>query len=142
MHLRFATLVLSALVSSVVLNGCSTRGTNGARTGMFFGRTAPGADYISALQGGIIGRIPVKISSGDRQRALEAEYRALEQAAVGQPVPWTGGNARGQVVAAAPYQVGSQNCRQYTHTIFVDGREAKERGAACRNDDGTWTPLT
>ncbi|WP_210103071.1 hypothetical protein [Neorhizobium galegae] len=142
MHLRFATLVLSALVSVSILNGCSTTGTSGSRSGMFFGRAAPGVDYISALQGGIIGRIPVKISSGDRQRALEAEYRALEQAAVGQPVAWTGSNVRGEVVAAAPYQVGSQNCRQYTHTVTIDGREAKERGAACRNEDGTWTPLT
>jgi surface antigen len=142
MHLRFATLVLSALVSAVVLNGCSTTGTNSSRSGMFFGRAAPGAAYIRALEGGIVGRIPVKMSSGDRQRALEAEYRALEQAGVGQPVSWNGGDVRGQVVAAAPYQVGSQNCRQYTHSLFIDGREVKERGAACRNEDGTWTPLT
>jgi surface antigen len=45
------------------------------------------------------------------------------------------------VIAAAPYQVGSQNCRQYTHTVTSDGHEVKARGAACRNKDGTWTPL-
>jgi len=57
-------------------------------------------------------------------------------------VAWTGRGVSGQVVAAAPYQVGSQNCRQYTHTVVSDGREAKARGAACRNTNGTWTPLS
>jgi surface antigen len=45
------------------------------------------------------------------------------------------------VVAAAPYQVGSQNCRQYTHTITVDGKDTVSRGSACRNNDGSWSPL-
>jgi surface antigen len=26
--------------------------------------------------------------------------------------------------------------------LTVDGKQAKVRGAACRNTDGTWTPLT
>ncbi|MGO7450301.1 hypothetical protein ACC668_37525, partial [Rhizobium ruizarguesonis] len=71
------------------------------------------------LQGGIVGRSGVSLTDSDKQRALEAEYRALEGAAVGQPVLWTGKDVTGKVVAAAPYQVGSQNFRQYTHTLAV-----------------------
>ncbi|CAD7027153.1 membrane protein [Pseudorhizobium endolithicum] len=104
-------------------------------------RPAASTPYIAALQGGMVGRSGVTVSSSDRSRALEAEYRALEAAAVGQPIQWTGRGVSGQVTAAAPYQVGSQNCRQYKHTINADGRDVIARGTACRNKDGTWTPL-
>jgi surface antigen len=57
-------------------------------------------------------------------------------------VTWAGGEVRGEVVAAAPYQVGQQNCRQFTHKVVSGGRELQARGAACRNPNGTWTPLS
>lgn len=100
------------------------------------------AGYITSLQGGIVGRSGAQLSSSDRSRALEAEYRALEEAAGGQSISWKGSDASGSVTANAPYQVGAQNCRQYRHTVTVEGREAVARGVACRNSDGTWTPLT
>ncbi len=99
--------------------------------------------YISALEGGLVSRASgVTLSAADRQRALEAEYRALEAAPGGQPVVWQGRGVQGSIVAAAPYQVGSQNCRQYSHTVTAGGRETVSRGAACRTAAGTWTPLT
>jgi len=97
--------------------------------------------FIASLEGGIVARTGVELSDSDRQRALEAEYRALEAAPGGQPVVWSGRGVSGQVVAAAPYQVGSQNCRQYTHTVTAEGKQTQARGAACRNPDGSWTPL-
>ncbi|RCW20148.1 surface antigen [Ciceribacter lividus] len=106
------------------------------------GKSSASALYISALQGGIVARSGVELSDSQTQRALEAEYRALEAAPGGQPVAWNGNDISGQVVAAAPYQVGQQNCRQYTHKLRVKGSETEVRGAACRNPNGTWTPLT
>lgn len=122
-----------------VLAGCSTSGGGGS---VLSSRGSSSAQYITALQGGIVSRSGVEISTSDRSRALEAEYRALEAAPGFQPVSWSGRGVSGQVVAAAPYQVGSQNCRQYKHTLTSGGREVIARGAACRNADGTWTPLT
>lgn len=132
---------ITLLVLSLVLSGCGTTATDSGKNG-----GAPtaisSASYIAALGGGVIGRTPgLSISKGDRQRALEAEYRALEAARGGQPVVWQGSGIVGSVVAAAPYQVGSQNCRQYSHTVTVKGQESVARGAACRNPNGTWTPL-
>ncbi len=107
---------------------------------------SPGpSGLISELHGGIIGKkIGAELSSSNRKLALAAEYRALEETPGGKPVTWQspGGNVSGSVVAAAPYQVGSQNCRQYTHTVTIDGKTQEARGAACRNADGSWTPLT
>jgi len=104
-----------------------------------------GSDAIlAALNGGIL---PQDAASGmtapDRMRALEAEYEALEKAPLGQVVAWKSqiSGAAGQVSAGTPYQVGQQNCRQYTHTATIKGTPVKGQGAACRNDDGSWTPL-
>ncbi|WP_377287819.1 hypothetical protein [Rhizobium sp. SG2393] len=131
---------LGVALTCMAMAGCTTagRGTLGAGAAAPTGSQA----YLAALQGGIIGRLPVDdISKADRQRALEAEYRALEAAPGGQPVAWKGSDISGEVVAAAPYQVGSQNCRQYSHTIVSGSQTQTARGSACRNPDGSWTPL-
>jgi surface antigen len=141
MILRPQGMIVSSLFVALVLSGCTT--TKGAGSHGFFSKGKPSASaaFITSLQGGIVGRSGIELSDSDKQRALEAEYRALEVAAVGQPVAWSGRNVSGKVVAAAPYQVGSQNCRQYTHTITVDGKDTVSRGSACRNNDGSWSPL-
>ncbi|MBB3520693.1 MULTISPECIES: hypothetical protein [Rhizobium] len=140
MILRSQGMIASALLVAVALTGCTT--TKGAASrGIFSSKPSASAAFLTALQGGLVGRSGVTLGDSDKQRALEAEYRALEGAAVGQPMLWTGKDVTGKVVAAAPYQVGSQNCRQYTHTLTVDGKDTVVRGAACRNEDGSWSPL-
>lgn len=133
-------MIVSSLLVAMTLSGCQST-KSGSSSGIFSRKPSASAGYITALQGGIIGRSGVELGSSDRQRALEAEYRALEGAAVGQPVVWSGRNVSGRVVASAPYQVGSQNCRQYTHSVTIDGKETVARGSACRNDNGSWSPL-
>jgi surface antigen len=143
---RFPTILSASpaaclIASSLIIAGCGTT-TRGAVKADAPVTSNTSASYIAALDGGVIGRqTGLSISKADRQRALEAEYRALEAARGGQPVVWQGSGISGSVVAAAPYQVGSQNCRQYSHTVTVKGQESAARGAACRNGDGTWTPL-
>jgi len=103
------------------------------------------AVIIAAMNGGLVGgRIGTGLSQRDKSAALEAEYRALEYTQSGQPVTWKGSQAGvyGEVVAAQPYRVGSQDCRQYTHTVYSGGQPRVARGTACRNRDGSWTPLT
>jgi surface antigen len=105
---------------------------------------AVGSTILQEMNGGLIrGPIGAGLSRRDRRSALEAEYKALEYTPSGQPVPWqnAGSKYRGQVVAGQPYQVGSQNCRQYTDTVFTADTSQTARGAACRNPDGSWTPL-
>jgi len=139
---RTASPTACLLASALLLAGCAS-GSPGKQQGVTGSTVKTSASYIAALQGGVIGRGPdLSLRKADRQRALEAEYRALEAAPGGQPVVWQGSGITGSVVAAAPYQVGSQNCRQYSHTVTVKGRDSVARGAACRNQDGTWTPLT
>lgn len=136
-----ARLILFPCLAAVVASGCASRGNTGGGL-LKSGGTSGSSTYLSALQGGIVARSGLTLSGSDGQRALEAEYQALEAAPGGQPVVWEGRGAKGSVVAAAPYQVGTQNCRQYRHTLEAADKQATVRGAACRNPDGTWTPLT
>lgn len=142
-------LGIAASLLLLVSAGCSPTIGGAGRTGLTGGLMGDSAGantsarFIRALEGGVIGQASgLTLGNADRQRALEAEYRALEAAPGGQPVVWQGSAAGGSVVAAAPYQVGSQNCRQYSHTVTVNGQPVTARGAACRNPDGSWTPLT
>ncbi|TKT81242.1 hypothetical protein [Aquamicrobium sp. LC103] len=139
------------VVFSVGLAGCasSSGSTSGSLIGAFAG--SPGdkdqpvaASIVEAMAGGLIGQsIGEDLDRSERRRALEAEYRALEYTPSGQRVTWgkTGSRQYGEVVAGSPYRVGSQDCRQYTHTVYTRGVSQSARGAACRNVDGSWTPL-
>ena len=137
-----ARVILLPCLVAVVATGCVTRGSTTGGGMLTGGRASGSSAFLSALQGGIVARSGLTLSGSDGQRALEAEYQALEAAPGGQPVVWEGRGAKGSVVAAAPSQVGAQNCRQYRHSLEASGKQATVRGAACRNPDGTWTPLT
>jgi surface antigen len=141
-----------ALALALAATGCTTA-SKSAMPGLAFGALTGGSDraatvkgsaLITALNGGIISpEAGASLDKSSRTKALEAEYQALEYTPAGQAVAWkASGNAyRGEVVASQPYRVGSQDCRQYTHTVFADSNPLVGRGTACRNADGSWTPL-
>jgi surface antigen len=143
----FALVALSA-ASCATTSGSSRLDKTGEKISDATGyelsdKPEPPAFYLQALRGGLVARMPgVKLSDADRARALEAEYKALEAAPNGQAVVWSGNGLKGEVTAAAPYQVGSQNCRQYSHVLAAKAGPVTARGAACRMGNGAWTPLT
>jgi surface antigen len=48
----------------------------------------------------------------------------------------------GDVVPGPAYPgSGGVTCRQYTETVYIDGKPQSARGTACRNPDGTWTTV-
>ncbi|RUM97325.1 hypothetical protein EET67_13255 [Pseudaminobacter arsenicus] len=140
---------VAVIVGLVGVSGCTTMGLPGTRastgSAAVAGNGQVAATIISSMGGGLVGGpIGDGLSERDRRSALEAEYRALEYTQGGRPVGWKSDRSgrSGEVVAAQPYRVGSQDCRQYTHTIFTAGQSRSARGTACRNPDGSWTPLT
>jgi len=132
----------------LALSACSSTGTTGnggSVLGSFAGAsshpTAASASIVAAMGGGLVGAIGANLSDGEKRRALEAEYQALEYAQGGQAVSWESGRISGEVIAYQPYRVGSQDCRQYMHTLNEAGAPRSARGTACRNADGSWSPL-
>jgi surface antigen len=114
----------------------------GAGTGALLGNVVGGAagnravgTVAGAAIGGMIGnRIGAAMDDEDKRRAYAAQVQALE----GGP---SDSGRYGSVVPGPAYQREGANCRQYTHTIYIDGRPQTARGAACRNPDGSWQPV-
>ena len=139
---------IAAVVLAAALSGCSTADVAGSGpSAQAFAQGQAGrpvaAAIVDAMAGGLVGgTLGTGLDTRERRRALEAEYRALDYTPAGQAVPWgQAGGRRGEVVAGSPYRVGSQDCRQYAHTVHIGGQAQTARGAACRNSDGSWTPL-
>jgi surface antigen len=105
------------------------------------GATSPKAAVANA---GVLGNgIGTGLDERDRQRAYDAELKALEQGEPGEPVGWRGAAGRyGTVVPGAAYEARGTRCRDYSHTIFVDGKPQTARASACRNADGSWSPVS
>ena len=98
--------------------------------------TVAGA-LLGGLAGGFIGQ---RLDDEAQQQALEAEYRAY---ASGQAVNWRAdsGNAYGQIAPGPTYAYAGTTCRNYTHTIFIEGTPQTARGRACLQPDGSWRPV-
>jgi surface antigen len=99
---------------------------------------------IGAAIGGFLGnRIGAALDDEDKRRAYAAQMQALGTGPSGAPVAWRNPDdgRYGNVVPGPAYQTNGATCRQYTHTIFIDGTPQTERGTACRNPDGTWTTI-
>jgi surface antigen len=151
-----ATQLTGASLIALMLAGCAgepgpktgagvmTGATAGALIGAATGRSA-GSAVAGALIGGVIGgSIGNALDEQDRRRAYAAEMEALEYSGAGAPVSWEGDRGvHGTIVAGPAYpQANYSRCRQYTHTIYIQGRPQAARGVACRNPDGTWTQVS
>jgi len=146
-------LVIAAL-GALALAACS------ASSGIVTGTVDPGANPgvvinspvgsgngtapIGALEGGLTGAdVGLSLTETDRKIALHAEYEALEYGRPGQPTRWhnkESGNG-GTISVGSPYQVNRLDCREYTHTVSIQGRNRVVHGTACRQPDGLWRVL-
>ncbi len=120
----------------------------GAAIGSQFGGGTSGhiaGALIGAGVGALIGnRIGAALDDEDKKRAYVAEMEALERGQSGAPVTWRNPDSGryGTVVPGPAYANNGRNCRAYTETIYIDGRPQTARGTACRNPDGSWTPIS
>lgn len=103
-----------------------------------------GGAALGAVLGGLIGnRIGAAMDDEDKQRAYAAQLEALERGQSGAPVSWRNPDSGryGSIVPGPAYQNAGRNCRSYTHTVYMSAQPETVRGTACRNVDGTWTPV-
>lgn len=141
-----------ALVALLALAGCETKQDSGALIGAMtggiignqFGKGSgkAGATILGAVVGGIVGsEIGRSLDERDRYYAQQAELAALERGRAGERMPWRNPDSGryGEVVPGPAFHRGPQDCREYTHTVYIDGRPRVMRGVACRNPDGTWS---
>jgi surface antigen len=96
----------------------------------------------AAISGLIGNRMGAAMDDEDKQRAYAAQVQALETGQSGAPTAWRNPDSGryGSIVPGPAYDNRGLKCRQYTHTIYIDGKPQTARGAACRNPDGSWSP--
>jgi surface antigen len=126
----FGGAVLGGLIGSSVAGG----GVGNRLAGAAVGAVAGG------LLGGAIG---AALDDADRERAYPAERQALAYGQPGAPVAWRNPDSgrHGTVTAGRTYQRDGRGCREFYHTIYINGRPQTAEGVACRNPDGSWTPV-
>ena len=152
--MKFPALA-SVLAVSLTLGACGPGGLTKQDAGIGVGALAGGvignqfgggdgkvlATALGAVVGGIVGsEIGKSLDDNDRRVAQEAELAALERGNSGVAQPWRNPDSGhyGMVVPGKPYKRAAQDCRDYTHTIYIDAKPQTMRGTACRNPDGTW----
>ena len=122
------------------VGGALAGGAIGALTGGSTSNIVAGA-LIGGLVGGVIGNA---LDEEDRRRAYAAEMQALEYGGPGTPVSWQGQRGARGTIVPGPYHARGQyqRCREYSHTVYIQGRPEVARGVACRNPDGSWNPIS
>ena len=95
----------------------------------------------NAAIGGMFGPVGAGLDDEDKRRAYTAQIQALESSGSGAPVAWKNPDSGhyGSIVPGPMFDRGASKCRQYTHTIYIDGKPSTARGSACRNANGRWT---
>lgn len=148
--LAISTLSLTACMETV--SGAGNKQLAGGATGAILGGLA-GSQFgkgngqlvgvgVGALLGTLIGsEVGASLDKADMMYAQQATNRAYT-APVGQAISWNNPDT-GHSGTITPTREGVNNttgrtCREYTQTIYVDGRQQTGVGQACKNSDGTW----
>jgi surface antigen len=138
-------LLIMSLALTVLAAGCATHEDSGtligASTGALFGSAishgSPGGVIAGALVGGFIGnRIGKSMDDEDRRRAYDAQMTAFER---GDRADWRSPNGHYGYIEPRPvYYYHEMKCREFSQTVFINGRPETMVGRACRNPDGSW----
>ena len=146
--MRLVAAVAAALWVAACSSDTGRREARGTATG---GSAAAVVDNrstgtpIGAGFGAILGdRAGAALDDEDKRRAVVAELQALETGPSGAPVAWRNPDTGryGNVVPGPVYQENGVACREYTHTVYVEGSAQTEHGTACRRPDGTWVSVS
>lgn len=149
---RFALFALPAL--ALVLAGCSSTGTTQVAQAPV---AAPAPMIVqpmiaSSAQNVQQARLTTNVSSGfvdpaalalmsakDSAEANSAQFYALQFGRPGAPRQWAGDKGTTGSVAVGPYvKVNQIDCRDFTHTVKVNGQDFVKKGTACREQAGNW----
>jgi len=129
---RLDIRIAFAAAVAVGLAGCGPTGQTAAVTPVA-APVAPAAPAGPPPPAGVIaGPLGSSLSEADRQTASDAQIAALEN---GQRKSWKG---KGGVFGFVEPGAENGQCRDYTHTVYLEGRPQSGKGNACRAANGEW----
>jgi surface antigen len=160
-RIRFLCITLFFLLASNVHAECKQDGMGnkeiigtlagaaiGGLVGSQFGggtgnKIAIGAGVVA---GGFLGnKIEAALDCKDQQYHYDTTQNALETKKTGQAATWTNPDTghSGKVTPTKTYtSAEGVPCRDFTQTIYVDGKYEEVKGSACRQPDGAWKPVS
>lgn len=97
------------------------------------------------LAGGFLGNsVGKSMDCQDQQYHYDTTQNALESQKVGQSSSWTNPDTghSGDITPTRTYTSEGHPCRDFTQTINVNGEKEEIKGTACRQDDGSWKPIS
>ncbi|HEU5047280.1 MAG TPA: RT0821/Lpp0805 family surface protein [Rickettsiales bacterium] len=157
--------IISCLLVASILGGCTEpngapgRGVEnggalsktdvgtaaGVVAGGVLGSTIGGGtgQVIATIGGGLLGGILGNSIGKSLDNADRAEYDRAAQHAMetGHRQSWKNADSghRGYITPRKSYHADDGSlCREYTQTIYIEGKKHRASGTACRTEDGTW----
>lgn len=126
------------------LAGAAIGGLVGSQFGSGTGnKVAIGA---GVLAGGFLGnKVAKSMTCKDQAYHYDTTQNALENQQTGQASTWTNPDTghSGKVTPTKTYTAADGTpCREFSQTIYVDGKYEEVEGTACRQADGTWKPVS
>ena len=125
---------------SGTLIGAGLGGLAGSQIGSGSGKLA--AVGVGVLLGGLLGRsIGKSLDRADQAHAAEAAQYSLEHERTGTATSWSNPDSghSGSFTPTRTYETAQgQPCREYTTTVYIEGRTETAYGTACREVDGSW----
>lgn len=127
--MRLNSSVIIALFLAGLLSGCAGE-TNTAPQAY----TQVPADPV--LAGAVPGPAGQELSTDDRRLAGQAQLAAVAE---GKRRSWKSkSGAFGYIIPESEQSGISGKCRNYSHTIYVQGRATSAKGQACQKSPGIW----
>jgi surface antigen len=84
--------------------------------------------------------VVASLSEADKASATNAAFFALQFGRPGAPRAWQGSSGTTGQVTVGPYvRVNNLDCREFTHSVTVNGQVQARKGMACREQTGNWT---
>jgi surface antigen len=126
------------------LVGAAVGGLVGSQIGGGTGnKIAIGAGVVA---GGFLGnQVGKSMDCQDQQYHYDTTQNALETQKVGTASTWNNPDSghSGEITPTRTYTSSDgQPCRDFTQTIYIDGEAEEVNGTACRQDDGSWKPIS
>lgn len=122
------------------VGGAVVGGLLGSTIGRGSGQVAAtvGGAVLGGLVGGGIGN---QLDESNRRAAWAAQQQAFTNNSV---TSWgtPGAPTYGSVEPLRTYVLDGRYCREYQHTLYIDGRPQQARGTACQMPNGTWQVIS
>jgi len=150
------TALFAAPLFALLLAGCSSTGTQTqvvAQAPVYApapvvsapviptpAQTTQQAMLTTSVSNGFVDPAAIAVMTAkDSAEANSAQFYALQFGRPGAPRQWAGDKGTTGTVAVGPYvRVNNLDCRDFTHTVKVNGQDFVRKGTACREQNGQW----